>query len=190
MKKFFIIFTVLFFLSCNNHHSFKDTYIIKNISGYEVTVILRVDGKRRTEFFKKNEKKEFTFERSVYAEISIDPPHPCYIKGNGFTAEIIKSPVIKAKVINRLDRNVKISSVDYNLPAGERETLLRSCIFNDTEISANTSENEGKYLEIYFYKLYLMPDWCGNVKIYTEDTGAEAALSYKEKTLYLTVSAK
>lgn len=187
MKRFFVLFSIFLFISCNQD-GFKEHYTIVNLSGYDAVVILKIDGKRKSEFFARNDRAErsFIFERSLYAEMSFNPPQPCYIEQHKLSAKILKSKPSEVTVKNTLNKNIKISCADFALPPEERVKLLSNCIFEDKEIPAHT---ETEKLTVYFHKLITTPQWCSNLKIYTNDKDAQAVMSYdgKNKKFFLTI---
>lgn len=177
----FLFFAVSAFLSCGKNTVLEESYTMTNLSGCDAEVTLKIDGKRRIEFFPWDDtkKRTFTFSKTLYASMDFNPPQPCYISGKSTDTVIKKAEGINVKLVNNLPRAVTVSCIDFNLSAEEAAKFSKRLIFENTKVEAASDTST---LTLHFYKLILEPSWCSNVKIFTDDTNAKAKLIYDKKS--------
>jgi len=183
MKKYFIfIFCFLAIItSCNNTvQPLNYDFYITNESGHDVSITLKIDGESKVETFAADdkEKRTYLYKKSINVALDFKPPTPCVLSRKDNDLKIKKTEPISVQIENTSNENVKVSSIDFNLPAADREKLLKNAIFGDIEIPAviiNTMS-----IDVYFHKLKEEPSYCSNITVYTNSSTVKAAFHYDD----------
>lgn len=181
MKKHFIfIFCLLAIItSCNNTvQPLNYDFYITNESGHDVSITVKIDGESKVETFAADDKvkRTYLFKKSIYAALDFDPPTPCVLSRKDNDLKIKKTEPISIQIENTSNENVKVSSIDFTLPAADREKLLKNAIFGDIDIPAVIDGT--KSINVYFHKLKEDPSYCTNITVYTNAPTVKAAFHY------------